>query len=297
MKTTSRQRRGLAAADRAQPVGAARRGFSMPEVLLAMGVFAIAFISIAAVFPVGAMLQKRTTDMVLARQVVQNAVSTIRAMDLSHIDHEAGVTDLLLDKFVTPLNSYEVVKCPLDVFNDGALDLARRSYPDTTLDFNARDFYWVPLLQRLTISDAGAGTPYESQWAVYVFVLKRDNHSSPNYGLKNQVFGWASNDSIKVPGVKSSAVSSVTGQTITFFQNTPIYAGDKVLDSNGIIHQVVAAGSNWIGVAEPVLSDPSSPWLSDEPSTIWYGVPPIIPSGSESPTVLIAGPLTGVIKR
>ncbi len=60
-------------------IPAARRGFSLVEVLLAVFILGIGVISIAAIFPAGITLQRQSNDDVMGPQVAQQAMAVLRS--------------------------------------------------------------------------------------------------------------------------------------------------------------------------------------------------------------------------
>ncbi len=282
--------------------------FSMPEVMLALAIFAIGFIAVASVFPVAALLQKRTVEQATARQVGESAVTIIKAFQLSHDNHILGETARELhsgdqvDVNFVPLNK-RVNRLPSQTAGGVNLSVKLRSYPYTIHDPLAREYYWFPLVQRMELP-----TTSEAQWAVYIFVLKREEHliyQTPQYAQ-----AWASVDHTDaVPGIRSITITSVSGNRMNFPNDfwTPggglfalfpdgeadqVHVGDQILDSNGFIHTVTVSDTTGVNVAETI---PVSP---ETPINFWYAPPPFGPpgeGGKKSPAVLVMGPLLNVI--
>ena len=53
------------------------RGFSLMEVMIAMGIFVIGMVAIASIFPVAAVMQRETVRGVIAELVAENAASIL----------------------------------------------------------------------------------------------------------------------------------------------------------------------------------------------------------------------------
>ncbi len=210
--------------------------FSMIETLIAMAIFAIAFVAIASVFPVAAILQKKTTDDLLAQQVAHNAKTLIQARKFRHtvLTDTDGISnrpprigsppppdppndpDLRVHPILQPgLSPQGVLDIPLQLaerwqLNDRSyffVGLNRSYHPQQTQEMDTsvsnlsvmeyhRKYYWVPLIRRMTIPAS------PSDWQVYVFILRGGEGSHHDYvynrnGVADPWVGWANYDGPK----------------------------------------------------------------------------------------------------
>lgn len=135
------------------------------EVLIAMGIFTVGFVAVAAIFPSAILLQKRTIQNIESDQVAMNVKGLVggRPYDAADLNAEFGNPPPVADQDrVLPANP--------GVAN-GVWDhwpLSQRVY---LAEFAANgtpaeaDYFWVPLF----VYDSGGGS-----WTAYVFVLRRD---------------------------------------------------------------------------------------------------------------------------
>ena len=70
-----------------------RPGFTLTEVLISLGIFAIGAIAVASLFPVAALLQKETADSILSQQAATNARATIEGIGVTYVEGD-NTTDL-----------------------------------------------------------------------------------------------------------------------------------------------------------------------------------------------------------
>lgn len=186
-------------------------GFTLAEVLIAIGIFAIGMIAVASLFPVGALLQKQTADDILGKQSSTNARATLEAIGLTRFP-ASGVGDLdnyhnasaALYPSPSTLELSGVV--PIDEIDAlgssfyNRYTLAERSFPTT--EFNAidltntppwptqyetRDHYWFFYVRDTAGSFAGPS------WQGYVLVVERkdgqnytDVFNGLDFGLPTQ---------------------------------------------------------------------------------------------------------------
>ena len=279
------------------------QGFTLLEVLLSLGVFAIGFVFIAAIFPVAALLQKEAADTVNARQSARNAEAIFGAItvsastDLSHTD----LGDIATDQTLHP--------CPEDWLdadnsNDKWTEYIRSS-PSNITDYRDRKFYWVPLVR-----DTNAATGINAdETQVYVFILqKRNGATYPKKAssaiLPSADITYTANDTDdptipKVIGVTVSVVNNGENNTLKFaatnFNGNPstydspiqIDIGEKIVDNNGTIYNVTDydMDDNTITVDGILLPVPNTI------NTIWFASPGEeegnsgTPSGKPSPTM------------
>ena len=225
-------------------------GFSMMESLVAIAVFALGFVAVAAIFPVGVILQKGAASDVLTQQVVRNVKAMLQSRKFSHDD----LTDPNNLKFINDvlqngnpnLEVQPVLKqdAPGDLLNQpGILQpgnifeqwmLNDRSYffmrnnlggnayhpqhtaelgDPTATEFN-RAFYWVPLIRRTQLPTG------PSDWQVFVFILRHDSatHDRSSNSSATDAFSdvWANHDGYRSQnGIQYWHVPGVRSLTVT----------------------------------------------------------------------------------
>ena len=89
-----------------------RRGFTLLEVLISIGIFAIGMVAVAAIFPTAAILQKRAVEANLAVQIADSVKAMIQARRWDKVpgpnyignDVDAAIPD---DEDVHPLHSID----------------------------------------------------------------------------------------------------------------------------------------------------------------------------------------------
>lgn len=150
-------------------------GFSMMEVLVAIGIFALGFVAVAAIFPSAALMQRGTAEDVQARHMQRNAEAIIKGMAASGSELEDALEDGYDDDETT------VKPFPPSSLEDGnpsALwNLNARSFPTHIINPTRRSTYWVPLRRNANPEED------EYEWRIYVFVL---NRQSGNYIRENE---------------------------------------------------------------------------------------------------------------
>lgn len=287
--------------------------FTLTEVLIALAIFALGFVSIASVFPVAVVLQKETTDDMVAQQFARNAQADLKgrkfkAVDLNNPTGPFFIPDSLAVQPILKLRALGpgIISQSPNVFerwmvNDRSyfFTAAATTYtPQLTSEIAtgvnpaySRSFYWVPLIRRTTPAPTAA-----SDWRVFVFILRRNAEDFDRAGL-GAGSGWANYDGFdnytnpgldpmwRVPGVYGMPVTLAPSDVTRFnFDNDrnddgrpdEIQTGDQVLDSNGTVHSVVTADATGVNVSGPILSVPETP------NTLWYGRPAA--AGKKSPT-------------
>jgi len=170
------------------------RGFTVLEIMLAMGVFVVGFVAVLTLFPAAIVLQKQTVQDLEVQRVVQDATALLRARpwtawrippnNIGTLRQE--ITDanlyllypLLNDAELTdPLNGNGVLWSPVD-----------RSFPRQTgswsspqapsynvrhLDGREARYFWVPLVKRLKVN---ADNPTAEDWTLFLCILRQEEH-------------------------------------------------------------------------------------------------------------------------
>ncbi len=289
------------------------RGFTLLEVLLALGIFAIGFSFIAAIFPVAALLQKRAFDDVKAQQVTRNTEALLRGRGINETDLEntgyglprtgTHSFDYDTDQKVHPMPRRML--SAIAPLSPTIWTLSDRSSPSLISDPTARKFYWVPL-----VVDTDPGFPSVYKWRIYVFVLQKRNNASydliPSYapftgtGVNADVWANPDDDSADgnsttidglVPRVRSVKVSKdnsfanqLNFNTTDFNRDNDgnglpdqIAVGDEILDNNGTIYTVFETGADYIRVdGRYGMINP----IPNPVTEIWYAPPGHQPSAA-----------------
>jgi prepilin-type N-terminal cleavage/methylation domain-containing protein len=276
-----------------------QRGYTLMEVLLAVGIFAIGFAMVATIFPAALLLQKKTVDAINGKQMARNAeaVVTGRGMTQTAVLN-AFITDPRIGTIPWDTNETvvwipeDLIAPPVDTTKP-QWTLRDRSFPTTLSNTDERTFYWVPM-----IKDADSG-PGSYSFTVYLFVLQRH---ADIYDKSNGF--WVNyRDPNDIPGVVGIGAPNLsldaTDQTRINFPNQDhdlngtndagrsseellVFPGSKVLDNNGTIYDVILADAGGINVSGLVTPNPNAV------TTIWFGYPGIDSGGdpeTENPTV------------
>lgn len=244
-------------------------GFTLVEILLSLGIFAIGMTAIVSLFPAAAILQRETTREVISEMAAQSAASIINAQQLTYEwSGTAGTGDL---GFYHPAGSTNSEVSSIA----GLIATADRSYPTGVIDLNAAlvadairdcDMHWVPFIQDIS------GDPANPTWVVRLFIVEADSRA--NYvGITADANGA---DPLTFPKVRSVAATAATN-TFTA-AGTGLEPGDTVMDNNGNSHTVVDVNGNAIEVLYTI------PQVPNAINTLWYA-PQL--GGSSSPAMRV----------
>ncbi len=254
------------------------RGFTILEVMIAMGIFVIAFVAVAAIFPAGAYLQKQTMAEIQGKSVADSAKALLAAKPFSATT---------LDAAILPGASWAVSAVP---GLNGTWPLGDRSFPSNAATPEEGSYFWVPLVRR-TITPA----PNANDWQVFVFVLRRDNNVT-----WTKTAAWANpGDASTVPGVMMITGAS-SGDTFTFsgFSNAAprsIRIGDQILDRWGTIYLVKDVSDTTLKVTGNFVPRSGTAITATQ---IWIAPSQWPASGGDrpTPTLQIIGPITNAVK-
>jgi len=234
-----------------------RSGYTLLEVLVALGIFVVGFTAAASIFPVAALLQKRTMSDVEGKIVARNAENMLRGRGLTY-DPVAGTGNLA--NYYTPGASYDQITPFSETGSDlaGLLNTSNgwslndRGYPTTVASASERDFVWFPLVRD---SEGDSTNP---NWTFYIFILSVDGNATyPNPAYENTT---------SYPSVDVFSSFSVSADKTRFnFTNSDgsgnllVSPGDSILDNNGVIYNAFEADASGIKVQGLILTTPNPP--------------------------------------
>lgn len=256
-------------------------GFSLVEILIALGIFLIGMTAIVSLFPAAAILQRETTQEVISGMAAQSARSIIESQSLTYAPGSPGTGDLRNYYSAAGYNDTDAV--PMSAIQINATDtvLTRfpsfdRSYPTGVIDMGAGnaldaiancDLHWVPFIQDLAGDQAGSA----QLWVVRLFILESDSRANYPQGNANDA---NPNDPTNFPKVRFVGVSA-SGDEFTLGAATDLEPGDTVMDSNGNSHVITEINGNTVTVLNSIPQTPAAP------NKLWYAPRQ---GGTSSPT-------------
>jgi prepilin-type N-terminal cleavage/methylation domain-containing protein len=243
------------------PNRAGRAGFTMIEILLAMGIFALGFIAVASIFPAGNVMQQATMNDIVPQFVVPYAETVMTTAKLSTANVPSTAKD-----------TQQVVRI---VGVEGKMSLYERGYPTMWGSTGGagpykyggaadKDYYWVPLLKyRGTATD---------DWQAYIVVM--DGRSGVTYEPRTDPTIWSNpQDPLDVPALKRVAVGAVAGASVITNAPNDLTAGDYLIDVAGGIHIVTERNGTTLSLDSPIAALPTPANASADPNAIWYAPP------------------------
>lgn len=262
-------------------------GFSLTEVLIAIGLFAVGFVAVASLFPAGILLQKQTVEDMEAEFFIDNVEALIRArgFDEEIVADDYGTRDDPGDSRHDTQHvwySRDLLPQPGNPSTDNVWRLTDRTY-NATDPLDTRDLFWTPLF--MDLNPLRANDPEQTDnrdWRVFIFVMRRDlNGYYPKIGARNVAIedpegprpdGSNPDAPLGYPAVRSSQVNQ-TSPTRLNFNNTNsdgerlVRIGDKILDSNGVIYSVAISDDRYVEVEGVITGDPEVIWFADPGNT------------------------------
>ena len=198
------------------------RGFTLAEVLVALAVFALGFVAVAAIFPTAILMQRETVRQVQGEQFADSAEAAVLSRGFRRADVEAAA----------PADSgTQVVFQAPAVLADWALK--DRSYLAQMAD-SKRRLFWVPVF-----FDADP-SPNSRDWRVYLFIVGRTGADTyTGAGGANGSAGAFAGDPTHVPRVRGKS-SSFNGNQISGGSAPDLRPGNKVVDQWGRIYTVAS---------------------------------------------------------
>ena len=234
--------------------------FTLLEVLIAMGIFAIGFVAVAAIFPAAAIMQKNTVDDVLAQQATRNAMSMAEAFT-------SAVQSSLRDALDTNVpDDMFVAEWPDTLDLDFTISENDRSFPsagrpldsqeELDEDLVNRKFYWELLVMRRQ------PRPTASKWTIFLFVMRMQGKTIDE----------------RFSGVQHIDVTTTNDADRFVFDNDPdkdgrldlVRIGDLVLANNGLIYRVQEAYADGVTIAGFISTNTET---GEYPDGLWIGQP------------------------
>ena len=237
-----------------------RTGFALIEVLIAMGIFTIGFISIAAPLLVAVRMQSNTIDEVQVRQVTRSAEAFLRGMDFK----EAAIANELLHPSNPPSITSFDTDGKLKPFPGQYLpSVADRSYPTTQPLIDQRRYYWT---LKIRDDDPTIGV-YD--FHVYLIVSRRADTASTEPAIQPlSIVGVASKPS-DVARTRFDLANN--GNLSSGNRIDKVRVGDMILDEYGGIYRAVGVSASDISLDAPVL--PALKFGGVDPGELWYVEP------------------------
>lgn len=256
----------------------ASAGFTLVEVLLSLGVFAIGMIAVASLFPVAAILQRETAQEVISENAANSAEALINARQLSYYPPDAGATPPRTTT-TGQLRNYYNYAGPTGTsavaLNDLDPDLLRfwmppgdRSYPTSQViygpptDITNCDLHWVPFVQDLS----GDPTGTNQTWVVRLFLLEADSRANyPNPGVESNCANPG--DPATFPKVVWTSASSNDNVFTLGIANHGLQPGDIIMDNNGNEHRITEVNGRVVTVLNKIPGSPTAP------TVVWFAPP------------------------
>jgi len=219
-------------------------GFSLMEVLVAMGVFTLGFVAVAAIFPSALLLQKRTIDQENATTFATSTATFLGAI------YDNTTIDTTYNGLIASGRFGELTDADF-----GAIALADRAmlsdhYPSPEF----ADYFFIPILGR-----DGTGT----QWSVYTLIVKRNPTVTDYTGNPDAIYTGPSSDPAVVPRIAKGVVSTVGSSpstliTIAGATSNDIGVGDLIF-TNGQLVTVLESDGGTFTLTEAVPQDLVTP--------------------------------------
>ncbi len=235
-----------------------RYGFALIEVLIAMAIFTIGFISIAAPLLVAVRMQSNTIDDVRVRQVTRSAESIVRGMGLA----EAIVAVEMGQEHGPNFDTDGKLKNFPPAFMPTRQD---RSYPSTD-PVDDRRYYWTLKIRDNNTKTSTLPNP-NLDFQVFLIVSRRPESAPPPEVKALAIMGVTARPS----DVARTQFDLATNDNVsTGNRFDKVRTGDQILDEYGRIYRAVGVSASTISLDAPV--PPVVPFGVD-PALLYYVAP------------------------
>ncbi len=219
---------------------ASRPGFTLMETLIAIAIFMISLVAIAALFPVGFTLQRYALGDAATHAVAGTAPALIRKEGLTASD----------------LMAMTQATAAVQDSQDFATRWSRndRTYPGTTPQ-SRRTVYWYPLLQL-----KGDNPERGPNWVAYVLIFQREHNDPEN---------WMYSGTGPEPAQQVNVTAQYEGNNqirIQLQEAGQVRTGEVLLDGGGSIRRARADPDDASAIFVSGTADDA-----DEISEIWIG--------------------------
>jgi hypothetical protein len=280
--------------------------------MVALGIFAIGFIAVAAIFPAAILIQKNTLNEIHTDRFKENIQALMATRGFDEAKLQATPNMDTSGQFLGSGGSGEAL-------DDWSLN--DRSYPSTILLANRR-LFWVPVFQDANTASS-VPPPAQHTWNVFIFIVQSqpdttyaktigspDDWANPTDEPETTFITGPAPDFVRVPdlpavpGVQRIDVTS-SGSVVTLGSLTPpltakdvFQPGDPFIEYQGTAggnkHTVIRVGS----ASDPTLNENQveiEGTLTTSPTKIWIanrGVLTARPTEPGDRTIVdIIGPL------
>ncbi|MFQ6034833.1 MAG: hypothetical protein ACE5NM_03170 [Sedimentisphaerales bacterium] len=222
-------------------------GFSLTEVLLAVGTLGIGMLFIAGTFLTGIHFSTISAEQTTAAVAADEAFAKIRLYGVNL----SGLTADQLKPF-EPLRS---------------IDPNEFAYPSTNIDASQKQYYWSALCRRVDSSQAARLVQ------VTIFVTRKAGSAASYRGVK----GWPIPMQVAISRAAGSNSLTITeADKITWVND-----GYTIVDNKtGRIYRVLKRDAE-----QPNLVTLDRPWQGEQTGSVWVVPPPI--GGGRNPTIAI----------
>jgi len=262
------------------------RGFSLAEVLMAVGILVVGMVFVAGIFPVAILYTTTATEQTIAAIAAEEAFAKVQIYAIDGPDAN--------DVKFSSLSQTE-----LRFFADASVfpavtDDAEFAYPSTPGQWSRKQYFWSALCRLAADPNTFAGCPPVQ---VTVFVCRRVgsgvSYYKPSYGSDPATNGKVKNFSspspdqdviprpVKVAVTRGPALNELVISDVR--EKTFINDGYRIVDNaTGRIYRVLERHSAPRDDNVVVLD---KPWQGQPPRAVWVVPPPV--AGGRNPCLAV----------